>query len=58
MQTTQTRSSAVQTQPAAQRPAPGPVGLSLRELALVSGGLPKGGWASASVAPPLPKGGW
>jgi hypothetical protein len=58
MQTTQTRSTATQTLSAAQRPASGPVALSLRDLKLVSGGLPKGGWAAASVAPPLPKGGW
>ena len=47
-----------QVKPAAS-PAParrGPVELQPHQLALVAGGLPKGGWAIAQEL--LPKGGW
>ena len=36
-----------------KKPQKGPVALDLADLKQVSGGLPKGGWATD-----LPKGGW
>lgn len=43
----------------AQAPATGPVVLDLDQLALVSGGAPKGGWKpSGSNAEPEAEGNW
>jgi hypothetical protein len=42
----------------ANRPASGPQVLDSSLLALVAGGLPRGGWSAATSQEALPRGGW
>ena len=58
MKTTGQASSATSAKTAVVPAVKAPVLLDHRQMKLVAGGLPKGGWAARTTEDPLPKGGW